>query len=238
MPKTKAKTWDGITVDGKPLNDFFTDQAVKDLPAVIEDEQKLKKNKKRRIYIRQKPDSEKQRRSKMTTADQATLNQQNLVSLLENTEAIAKRIVIYLLAGKDFTGQEFQEWQAKKGKMLSKQQVWSLLSSICRSGLGDFISRRKEVYKGNKMFRYALIPEGRILTPEQAFELLKQAPKPKSKKVVKKKAPVEKSKPKKREPRQSPDVGDVEINIKDALQTDLNLNVNGRVDVYFHFKLG
>jgi len=237
LPKTKAK-WDGITVDGKPLNAFFTNEAAKDLPAVIEDEQKLKKTKKRRVYIRQKPESENKRSNKMTTADQAELNSQNLASLLEQTEALGKRIVIYLLAGKDFTGQEYQEWQAKKGKALSKQTVWSLLSSICRSSLGEFISKKKEVYKGNKMFRYAMIPEGRILSPEQAFELLKQAPKPKSKKVVKKKAPVKKSKPKKREPRKSPDIGDVEINIKDALQTDLNLNVNGRVDVYFHFKLG
>lgn len=251
---TSSKKWDGITVDGKPLNKFFKDEHAKDLPEVVDEEQKLKKTKKRRVYIRQKP-SENKRSSKMTVADQTKLNAENLKSNLAKTEALQKRILIYLLGGIDFNAEELQHWELKDyDRKVAKQQIWSALSAINRTGIAQFIIRNREKYKGNVMFRYNMDEEGLQLEPEQAFALLKQVKPPKSKKkppTKKKKKTSAKGKTKKSPQDYSEDgrtaktpaakraTGkDVEITIMDGKPTDLNLNINGRVDVYFHFKLG
>ncbi len=232
-----GKRWSGITVDGKSLDSYFEKEKEKQTDAEVQaiySEEKDDKGKRRKVRVPDKTETKpKRRNSKMTTLKQSQINVKNFETMLNSTKALGKRIIIHLLAGKNFTGPEYQKWQKEAGHTVSKQQIWSLLSSITRSGLGEYIARTREIYDGNKMFRYAMTPDGIELTPKQAFQLFGKAPMPKKKKekkAVSKKAKTVEEKPL---PGQSQEAKPAPAQPAVGLSSN-NLHVT--VDVYFHLK--
>lgn len=230
----KKKTWHGITVDGKPLDSFFDTEKTKEVKAVYNEEAKdpNKRGKRRIIVTETKP--KKGRNGKMTTTNQAILNRKNQDAYLTKTKGLAKRIIVYLITGGTFVAEQLIEWEKETtGKQFPKQRVWSELSKISRSALSEYIIKKKTTHKGNIMFEYSLTNDGLELTPAQAFKLFSEPGPVKSKKKA----------PKKKDVAESPDTGDkpkeelVEI-ITGNAGSSLNINVNGTVDVVFHFKLG
>ncbi len=232
-----GKRWSGITVDGKSLDSYFDKEKEKQTDAEVQQlysEEKDDKGKRRKVRVPDKTETKPiRRKSKMTTLKQSEINQKNFQSNLKTYKALGKRIIIHLLAGKNFTGPEYQKWQKERGHSLTKQQIWSLLSSITRSGLGEYIARTREIYDGNKMFRYAMTPDGVELTPKQAFQLFAKAPPPsgkepnKSKRKKAKKQVAEKEEPQSQEVKPAPEQPAVGLSSNELHVT---------VDVYFHLK--
>lgn len=231
----KKKTWHGITVDGKPLDSFFDTEKTKEVKAVYNEEAKDPNKRGKRRVIVTETTPKKERNGKMTTADQAILNRKNVNTYLAKTKGIAKRIIVYLLSGQTFVAEQLIEWEKEAtGKQYGKQQVWGELSKISRSALTQWISKKKLKYKGNLMFEYGMTEDGLELTPAQAFQLFKEpGPTKKSKKKAPKKTDVANPPDKADQPKEEL----VKIVTGNA-GSSLNINVNGTVDVVFHFKLG
>lgn len=224
--------WSGITVDGKSLNSYFDKEKEKQTDVEVKQiytEEKDDKGKRARRRIVDRTETKTQKRGKkMTKVKQSVINVDNLENALKTTKTLGRRIILHLLAGHNFTGPEYQKWQKDRGVTLTKQQVWSLMSSINSSELGDYITRVREIYDGNRMFRYAMTPDGIELTPKQAYQLFKNVKTPKSKKLKKSKEKEEtqvqeentKAKPETESPAVSVNPNELHVT----------------VDVFFHLK--
>lgn len=258
------KKWNGIQVDGKPLSSYFEAEGEKENKQAITEEIKDKTKTKRRVYIREKHQTKKGRSGKMTTLPQEKLNQTNLENNLTKAKSFKEEIIYYLLSGQKFTATDLQTHYEKRGKRMGRQPIWNCLSNLMRTNLAQYVERKREKKNGNVQFRYWFNSEGVQLQPEGAFELSKHYIKGRGPGQVKGKKKKPGPKPKttpaqRRAAKGSPVQREIDIlksnldkvkEITSELMTkagfgpelntgaDLNLNVTGKVDVVFSFKIG
>jgi hypothetical protein len=245
--------WNGIHVDGQPLSQYFKKETETENKQAITEEIKDKTKKKRRVYIREKHQPKIERSGKMTTLPQDKLNETNLNSNLEKAKTFKQEIISYLLAGQKFTAVDIQAHYEKRGKRIGKQPIWNVLSNLMRTDLAQYVERKREKKNGNVQYRYWLSVEGLQLQPEGAFELSKhyikgkepQQPKPKKKKPGPK--PKTAQSPDKRTTANALQKGITNLKKTaaelmanagiDLSPADLNINVTGKVDIIFTFKM-
>jgi hypothetical protein len=258
----KSNKWNGIHVDGQPLSNYFKKETETQDKQSISEEIKDKTKKKRRVFIREKYQPQKERSGKMTTLPQDKLNEQNLHSNLEKAKSFKEEIISFLLAGQKFTAVDLQKHYSQMGKRIGRQPIWNCLSNLMRTDLAQYIERKREKLNGNVQYRYWLNDDGVQLQLEGALEL--------SKHYIKGREPGATGKPKKKKPGPKPktartpakrkptNVLDKEmVKLHKGIETlkkttaelmttagidadlpDLNINVTGKVDVVFTFKVG
>jgi hypothetical protein len=256
-----SKKWNGIHVDGKPLSSYFEKETETQNKQAITEEIKDKTKKKRRVYIKEKHQPQKGKAGKMTILPQDKLNEKNLNSNLEKAKSFKEEIISFLLAGQKFTAVDLQKHYSQKGKRIGRQPIWNCLSNLMRTDLSQYIERKREKLNGNVQYRYWLNADGVQLQLEGALELSKhyikgREPGASGKPKKKKPGPKPKTAPSPAK-HSATNVLDKEMvklhkGIETLKQTtaelmttagidasipDLNINVTGKVDIVFTFKV-
>jgi hypothetical protein len=185
MENKESSKWEGLTIDGKPLNSYFQKDKDTEIASEVATDFGEQQKKKRRIFIRPKYEDKKERSGKMNLVNQVQINRENWKRYIEQATSLKDQIISYFLSGESFTAVSILERNILKDKQ-PKSAIWNCLSNLMRTELGAYINRKKVSVQGNKMFEYWFDQDGLELTPTEAYQfskkIIKKGKEPKKKK--------------------------------------------------------
>ena len=229
--------FDGISFDGKSIEDFLTTENTKEIHKISQDKYYPKQRRSNLHMETKEPHGD------VHAATQTELNKANLEANLKKATTQNQKIIALLLGGGTVTS-------TIVAQHLNVSPSWcaNLLLKLYKSALGNFINRTGDAIHG---FSHKLTATGLNLTPARAFELVKAKPIKHIKKPTTHKAWAEPSEPfsfgmgavkgmaDAAEAGYRVTASEFDTAIQEAVEEvgkKLNVNISGKVEVVFRWE--